>query len=54
MAIKRVSINARVDEEQYEKVKKLSEELDETLSATFRMIIDEFFNMELDEILKEE
>ena len=53
MAIKRVSINARVDEEQFEKVKKLAEELDETLSATFRMIIDEFFAMELDQNLKE-
>ena len=53
MAIKRVSINARVDEEQYKKVKELAEDLDETLSATFRMIIEEFFNMELDEVLKE-
>ena len=54
MAVKRVSINARINEDQYEKVKQLAETLNETLSATFRIMIDEFFNVGLDENLKEE
>lgn len=54
MAIKRISINARVDEKQYELVKQLAEELNETISSTFRIIIDEFFTMGLDENIKEE